>query len=61
MKYDFYESPTGEDVVLRITNGDEVHRIAFTRSELHQLDWAIRKYLEKQPLRVLKDATGGRK
>lgn len=59
MKYDFYKSPTGQDVVLRIiASRDEVHRIAFTHPELQELKVAIEKYQEEQPMRSLREGRG---
>lgn len=58
MKYDFYQSPTGEDVVLRIRDSNEVYRIAFTHPELQELKVAIEKYQEGQPMRTLREGRG---
>ena len=61
MKNEFTPSPTGQDVMLKITDDrfdEEIHRIVFTHPELHELEWAIRKYLEGQPSRNLREATG---
>ena len=60
MKVEIIVSPTGEDVMLKLIHGSykEVDRIVATRQELHQIDWAIRKHLEEQPSRNLKEATG---
>lgn len=60
MEVEFIPSPGGKDVMLRIDVGhyDCTKQIVLTLLELHQLDWAIRKYLEKQPLRNLKQGGG---
>lgn len=54
MKVEIIPSPTGKDVLLKM--GDT--GTALTLAELHQLDWAIRKYLEGQPRRNLKEGWG---
>ena len=61
MKVEIIPSPTGEDVMLKITDDrfdEETHRIVMTHPELHELEWAIRKYLEGQPVRNLKEGGG---
>ena len=54
MKIEIIPSPTGEDVLLKMDDTGK----AYTRQELHELDWAIRKYLEEQPMRTLREGRG---
>lgn len=64
MKAEVIPSPTGKDVMLKIddvfslpcTNGN--HKMVMTLPELHELEWAIRKYLEGSPMRNLKEGGG---
>ena len=59
MKTEIIPSPGGKDVMLKITTVlGGIQKTVMTRAELHQHDWAIRKYLEGQPFRVAKEATG---
>jgi len=63
MKTEFYPSPGGADVMLRITSSPYgfTHRIVLARHELQELKIAIENYQGKQPFRALKKATGGGK
>ena len=61
MKTEIIPSPGGKDVLLKIALGrfnGELHKMVLTRPELHQLEWAIRKHLEMQPIKTAKKATG---
>jgi len=59
MKIKLISSPSGEDILLK-TSGSPLEKAAIvtTPQGLHQLDWAIRNFLENQPFRVAKEATG---
>jgi len=55
-------SPSLERILVKVVDslGDECLML-LKPHELHELDWAIRKFLEEQPLRTVKEATGGGK
>lgn len=59
MEVKIIASPNEQDIMLK-TSGTplESATIITTLPELHQLDWAIRKYLEGRPARHLKGAAG---
>ena len=58
MKVELIDSPNDDDVMLKIDGLVEPHRITFSRYQLHQVEWAIRKHLEGQPARNLKEGAG---
>lgn len=51
-----------ERILVKVVDslGDECSML-LNAPDLHQLDWDIRNFLEEQPLRTAKKATGGGK